>query len=81
MAVTSVNLGLINLLPVPVLDGGHLLLFLIEWARRKPVSVRVREVSSLVGMTVLVALMLLAFKNDVTRKWDVIKLQVHDIVR
>ena len=42
MAVTSVNLGLINLLPIPVLDGGHLLLFLIEWIRRRPVSVRAR---------------------------------------
>jgi regulator of sigma E protease len=80
MAVTSVNLGLINLLPVPVLDGGHLLLFLVEWARRKPVSVRAREVSSLVGMSVLVLLMLVAFKNDVSRKWDVIVLQVRDLV-
>ena len=81
MAVTSVNLGLLNLLPVPVLDGGHLLLFLVEWVRRKPVSIRVREMSSLFGMSVLVVLMLIAFKNDVTRKWDVIVLQVKDISR
>ena len=81
MAVTSVNLGLINLLPIPVLDGGHLLLFLIEWVRRRPVSLRTRELSSLVGMSVLVLLMLVAFKNDVTRKWDVIVLQVRDITR
>ncbi|MBS2017265.1 MAG: RIP metalloprotease RseP [Deltaproteobacteria bacterium] len=81
MAVTSVNLGLINLLPVPVLDGGHLLLFLLEWVRRKPVSLRARELSSLVGMSVLVLLMLVAFKNDVTRKWDVIILQVRDLTR
>lgn len=81
MAVTSVNLGLINLLPIPVLDGGHLLLFLLEWVRRKPVSLRARELSSLVGMSVLVLLMLVAFKNDVTRKWDVIVLQVRDITR
>lgn len=79
MAVTSVNLGLLNLLPVPVLDGGHLLLFLVEWVRRRPVSIRVREVSSLFGMSVLVVLMLIAFKNDVTRKWDVIVTQVKDI--
>ena len=79
MAVTSVNLGLINLLPIPVLDGGHLLLFLVEWVRRKPVSLRARELSSLVGMSVLVILMLVAFKNDVTRKWDVIVLQVRDL--
>jgi regulator of sigma E protease len=81
MAVTSVNLGLINLLPIPVLDGGHLLLFLIEWVRRKPVSLRARELSSLVGMSVLVLLMAVAFKNDVTRKWDVIVLQVRDLTR
>ncbi len=81
MAVTSVNLGLINLLPVPVLDGGHLLLFLLEWVRRRPVSLKAREVASLVGMSVLVLLMLVAFKNDVTRKWDVIMLQVRDLTR
>jgi regulator of sigma E protease len=79
MAVTSVNLGLINLLPIPVLDGGHLLLFLVEWVRRRPVSLRARELSSLFGMSVLVLLMLVAFKNDVSRKWDVIVLQVRDI--
>ena len=80
MAVTSVNLGLINLLPIPVLDGGHLLLFLIEWVRRRPVSMRARALSSLFGMSVLVLLMLVAFKNDVTRKWDVIVMQVREIV-
>jgi regulator of sigma E protease len=80
MAVTSVNLGLINLLPIPVLDGGHLLLFSIEWIRRKPVSLRTRALSSLVGMSVLLLLMLVAFKNDVSRKWDVITTQVRDIV-
>jgi len=72
MALISVNLGLINLLPIPVLDGGHLAFFLVEWVRRRPLSLRVREVASLVGMSVLVALMLIAFKNDVERRWDVI---------
>lgn len=70
MAVTSVNLGLLNLLPIPVLDGGHLLLFFIEWIRRRPVSVRTRALSSLVGISVLAVLMLVAFKNDVSRKWN-----------
>lgn len=79
MAVTSVNLGLINLLPIPVLDGGHLLLFLLEGVRRRPVSVRARELSSLFGMSVLIVLMLIAFKNDVTRKWDVIISQISEI--
>jgi regulator of sigma E protease len=79
MAITSVNLGLINLLPIPVLDGGHLLLFAIEGVRRRPLSLRTREVASLFGMMFLIALMLVAFKNDVTRKWDVIRGQVHEI--
>lgn len=82
MAVTSVNLGLLNLLPIPVLDGGHLLLFFVEWVRRRPVSVRARALSSLFGMSVLILLMLVAFKNDVSRKWhwDAIVMQVREIV-
>ena len=79
MALISVNLGLINLLPIPVLDGGHLFFFLIEALRRRPLSLRVREVASLVGMALLVLLMLVAFKNDVERRWDVIVAQVRDI--
>jgi regulator of sigma E protease len=79
MAVISVNLGLINLLPIPVLDGGHLLFFLFEAARRRPLPLRIREVASLVGMVMLVLLMLVAFKNDVERRWDVIVGQVREI--
>jgi regulator of sigma E protease len=79
MALISVNLGLINLLPIPVLDGGHLAFFLVEWVRRKPLPLRVREVASLVGMSVLFALMLLAFKNDVERRWDVIVGELREI--
>lgn len=69
MAMTSVNLGLINLVPIPVLDGGHLLFFVVEWIRRRPISLKAREVSSLIGMGLLVVLMAIAFKNDVSRKW------------
>lgn len=79
MALISVNLGLINLLPIPVLDGGHLLFFLFEAARRRPLPLRIREVASLVGMVMLVLLMLVAFKNDVERRWDVIVTQVHEL--
>jgi len=81
MAVTSVNLGLLNLLPIPVLDGGHLLLFFIEWVRRRPVSVRTRALSSLLGISVLAVLMLVAFKNDVSRKWnwDSVVIQMKEI--
>jgi regulator of sigma E protease len=79
MALISVNLGLINLLPIPVLDGGHLFFFLVEAVRRRPISLRAREVASLVGVSVLVVLMLVAFKNDVERRWDVIKGEIHEI--
>ncbi len=79
MAITSVNLGLVNLLPIPVLDGGHLMLFLLEAIRRRPVSLRTREIASLFGVLLLGLLMAIALKNDVTRKWDVIKSQVQEI--
>jgi regulator of sigma E protease len=79
MALISINIGLINLLPIPVLDGGHLFFFLVEGLKRKPLSLRVREVASLVGMSVLVLLMMLAFKNDVTRHWDVILGQLREL--
>jgi len=80
MALLSVNLGMINLLPIPVLDGGHLLFFLLEAARRRPLPLRAREISSLAGMIVLVLLMLVAFKNDVERRWDIIAAQVRELL-
>ena len=70
MAVISINLGLFNLLPIPVLDGGHLLFFAIEGALRRPLPLRVREVAHLVGMAILLSLMVLAFKNDLEKRWD-----------
>jgi regulator of sigma E protease len=69
MAFISINLGLINLLPIPMLDGGHLLFFLIEGVSRRPVNVRVREYASLVGLVLLILLMVVAFKNDIERQW------------
>ncbi|MBX7191007.1 MAG: RIP metalloprotease RseP [Sandaracinaceae bacterium] len=69
MAFISINLGLLNLLPIPLLDGGHLLFFLIEAISRRPLEARAREIASLVGFGVLVLLMVLAFKNDVERRW------------
>ncbi len=79
MALISINLGLLNLLPIPVLDGGHLLFFAIEGVLRRPLPLRVREVASLVGMSVLFVLMGIAFKNDVDRKWDVIVGQFREL--
>ncbi len=67
LAVISVNLGLINLVPVPVLDGGHLMFLAMEAIRRRPPSVRVREVANVVGLVMLLMLMVLVFKNDIVR--------------
>lgn len=80
MAVISINLGLLNLLPIPVLDGGHLLFFGFEAILRRPLSLRVREVASLAGLVLLVGLMAVAFKNDVEQRWDVIHAQIKELI-
>lgn len=67
MAVISVNLGVLNLLPVPILDGGHLLFFAIEAVRRRPLDTRYREIAQQVGLILLLALMVFAFYNDIAR--------------
>jgi len=69
MAFISVNLGLINLLPIPLLDGGHLLFFLLEAVRRRRVSRRTSEYASWVGLVLLLLLMGLALRNDIERHW------------
>jgi regulator of sigma E protease len=67
MALISVNLGLMNLLPIPVLDGGHIVATAVEAATRKPLSLRTREVANMVGILLLVFLMIFVFKNDIVR--------------
>ncbi len=67
MALISVNLGLINLLPVPVLDGGHVLVFAIEGVRRKPLTAAQRERVQLIGLIFVGAITILAVRNDVIR--------------
>jgi regulator of sigma E protease len=67
IAVISVNLAVINLLPIPVLDGGHLLFFLIEAVMGRPVNLKVREIAQQVGMVILIMLMILVFYNDIIR--------------
>jgi regulator of sigma E protease len=80
MALISINLGLLNLLPIPVLDGGHLMFFTIEAVLRRPIPLRVREIAHLVGMTALVFLMGVAFKNDMEKRWDVIRGHLMELV-
>ncbi len=67
MALLSINLGVLNLLPVPVLDGGHLLFYFIELIFRRPVPQKVREYAQQIGMVLLLGLMVLAFYNDIIR--------------
>ena len=64
MIFLSVSLGLLNLFPIPILDGGHLVFFTIEAITRRPLHLRVREFASQVGMVLLLALMFLALRND-----------------
>jgi regulator of sigma E protease len=67
VALISINLGLINLLPIPMLDGGHLLVFALEAARRRALSTRVRERVQLAGLIVVGLITVLALRNDITR--------------
>ena len=80
MAVISINLGLLNLLPIPILDGGHLVFLFFEALFKKPLPLRAREVLSLVGLFMLLLLMGVAMKNDLERRWGVIEGQVEGLV-
>jgi regulator of sigma E protease len=67
VAVISVNLGVLNLLPIPMLDGGHLLFFIIEAVLGRPLSLRKREVAQQVGFVLLMVIMVFALYNDLAR--------------
>lgn len=67
MALLSINLAVLNLFPIPVLDGGHLLFFLIELVTGKEVNIRWRERAQQVGFFILVMLMIFVFYNDIMR--------------
>jgi regulator of sigma E protease len=69
MVLISINLGILNLLPIPVLDGGQAVIFAVEGIRRAPLSLRTREIVQQIGVTVLLLLMGLAFWNDLSRQW------------
>ncbi len=72
MAIISVNLGILNLLPIPILDGGHLMLFTIESIKGRPLDERTIHIAQRIGFAFLIALMLVAFYNDIMRifVWD-----------
>ncbi|MFZ2267283.1 MAG: RIP metalloprotease RseP [Azonexus sp.] len=67
MALVSISLGVLNLLPVPVLDGGHLMYHMIEVVRRRPLSERAMEIGQRIGLSLLFTLMAFAFFNDINR--------------
>jgi len=67
LALVSISLGVLNLLPIPILDGGHLLYYLVEIIKRGPVSERSIEIGQKIGMALLFMLMAFAFYNDINR--------------
>jgi regulator of sigma E protease len=69
MALISINLGMLNLLPIPILDGGHILFCTVEAVKRRPLSLRAREIASYIGLFLLISLMVFALKNDIVRLW------------
>ena len=69
IALLSISLGVINLLPIPVLDGGHLLYYFIELLAGKPVPEKVQVLGLQMGIFLLVSIMILAFYNDIMRLW------------
>jgi regulator of sigma E protease len=70
MMFISINLGILNLLPIPILDGGQLVIFSIEGIKRSPLSLRTREFVQQIGFVVLMLLMGLAFWNDLSGQWS-----------
>ncbi|MFO7962951.1 MAG: RIP metalloprotease RseP [Desulfobacterales bacterium] len=67
IAFISINLAIINLMPIPVLDGGHLMFFFIEAVIKRPVSIKMREIAQQVGIFLLLLLMVFVFYNDISR--------------
>jgi regulator of sigma E protease len=70
VAVLSINLGVLNLLPIPVLDGGHLLFFLLEGILGRPIGLKQRERAQQVGIVILLMVMAYAFYNDIARFFE-----------
>lgn len=67
MGLLSVNLGILNLFPIPMLDGGHLVFYTMEAVRRKPLSLRTQEMFQQIGLVLLISLMVFVFYNDLAR--------------
>lgn len=70
LVLISINLGILNLLPIPILDGGQALVYTVEAVKRGPLSLRTREFVQQIGLVFLMMLMGLAFWNDISRHWS-----------
>ncbi len=66
-ALISINLGVLNLLPIPVLDGGHILFFFLETITGRPLSPQIQQIALKIGMMLLLLLMIFATVNDILR--------------
>ena len=67
MGFLSLSLAIVNLLPIPILDGGHIFLLLIEFLNRKPLSVKKRELAQKIGLLILIPIFIYVFYNDILR--------------
>jgi regulator of sigma E protease len=67
LAIVSISLGILNLLPIPILDGGHLMYYVVEMVKGRPVSEKTEELGQRIGIAILFMLMSLAFYNDILR--------------
>ena len=67
LGAISLSLGILNLLPIPILDGGHLLYYLVEWVKGSPVSEQAQVAGQYIGLAALAGLMSLAIINDILR--------------
>ena len=68
MFLISINLGIVNLLPIPLLDGGHLLLIGIQSIRKKPLDENSQYVANFIGLAFLISVMVLVFYNDIVER-------------
>jgi len=67
MALLSVNLAVLNVLPIPILDGGHLVFLLVERIKGTPVSIRARTIAQQIGLVLLLTLIIFVTYNDIIR--------------
>ena len=70
MAIISINLGILNLIPIPLFDGGKLAILFVEAVKRGPLSMRTRQMIAYIGLALVLLLLMLAFKKDIERLWN-----------